>query len=54
MGRRTAGDLMFEAYAQESGYELSAHEPDLGRTKRPDYVLARATAISARSRSRSS
>lgn len=39
MGERTAGDLLFEAYAHEWGYELSEHEPDLGRTKRPDYLI---------------
>jgi hypothetical protein len=35
MGERTAGDSLFEAYAREWGYELSDHEPDLGRGKRP-------------------
>jgi hypothetical protein len=41
MGDRTAGDLLFEADARERGYELSEHEPDLGRARRPDYVIGR-------------
>jgi hypothetical protein len=41
MGQRTAGDLLFETYAREWGYELSDHEPDLGTGKRPDYLLGR-------------
>jgi hypothetical protein len=41
MGERTAGDMMFEAFARERGYELSDHEPDLGSTRRPDYVISR-------------
>jgi hypothetical protein len=40
MGERTAGDMLFEAFARERGYELSEHEPDLGSAKRPDYVIA--------------
>ena len=41
VGDRTAGELMFEAYLREQGYAVPAHEPDLGVTKRPDYVVER-------------
>jgi hypothetical protein len=41
MGQRTAGDLMFEAYLGEHEYLAPEHEPDLGATKRPDYVIER-------------
>jgi hypothetical protein len=41
MGERTAGDVMFEAFARERRYDISEHEPDLGSSKRPDYVIAR-------------
>jgi hypothetical protein len=41
MGERTAGDIMFEAFARERGYDVSEHEPDIGSTKRPDYVIGR-------------
>ena len=40
-GERTAGDLMFEAYLCEQGYPEPEHEPALGTTKRPDYLLKR-------------
>lgn len=32
---------MFEAYLAEQGYPAADHEPDLGTTKRPDYVIER-------------
>lgn len=41
MSQRTAGDLMFEAYLGEHDYLAPQHEPDLGATKRPDYVIER-------------
>ena len=41
MAERTAGEMMFEAFAHERGYDISEHEPDVGSTKRPDYVIAR-------------
>lgn len=41
MGDRTAGDLMFEAYVAEQNYPAPQHEPDLGTTKRPDYLIER-------------
>ena len=40
MGERTAGDMMFEAFALARGYCISEHEPEVGSTKRPDYVIA--------------
>lgn len=39
MGRRTAGDLIFEAYLRERGIEVPDHEPDLGIGSRPDYLV---------------
>lgn len=41
MGQRAAGDLMFEAYLAEQGYDEVPHEPDLGVGKFPDYVIER-------------
>jgi len=41
MGQRTAGDLMFEAYLDEQRYPPPQHEPELGTTKQPDYVIER-------------
>lgn len=38
---RTAGEEMFEAYLVEHGQDVPEHEPDLGVTKRPDYVIER-------------
>ena len=39
--RREAGELLFEKYLVEQGYGLPEHEPDLGVSKRPDYVIKR-------------
>jgi hypothetical protein len=36
---RRPGELMFEAYLEEHGYPAPAYEPDLGISKRPDYVV---------------
>lgn len=41
MGKRTAGDLMFEKYLAERGFDVPEHEPDLGIGVRPDYLLTR-------------
>lgn len=41
VGKRTAGDLIFEAYLAERGFEVPEHEPDLGIGSRPDYVVER-------------
>lgn len=41
MGKRTAGDLVFEKYLAERGFDVSEHEPDLGIGVRPDYLLKR-------------
>jgi len=39
---RTAGEKMFEAYLRERGINVPEHEPDLGATKRPDYLVEHA------------
>ena len=39
---RTAGEKMFEAYLRERGINAPEHEPDLGATKRPDYLVEHA------------
>jgi len=38
---RTAGEEMFEAYLAAHHQPVPQHEPDLGVTKRPDYVIER-------------
>jgi hypothetical protein len=42
VSERTAGEKMFEAYLRERGIAVPEHEPDLGATKRPDYVIEHA------------
>jgi hypothetical protein len=39
MGRRTAGDLMFESYLTERCVAVPEHEPDLGIGVRPEYLI---------------
>ena len=41
MGQRTAGDLLFEKYLEQHGLPIAEHEPDLGVSTRPDYVIER-------------
>jgi hypothetical protein len=38
---RTPGEAMFEAYLVEHGHAVPEHEPNLGVSKRPDYVIQR-------------
>jgi hypothetical protein len=40
VSERTAGEQVFEAYLQQRGIPVPAHEPDLGVRTRPDYLLA--------------
>jgi len=35
--KRTEGDLMFERYLVERGFDVPEHEPDLGIRVRPEY-----------------
>jgi hypothetical protein len=37
----TAGELLFEEYLADHGYDAPQHERDLGVGKRPDYVVER-------------
>jgi hypothetical protein len=39
VGKRTEGDLMFERYLFERGFDVPEHEPDLGIRVRPEYLL---------------
>jgi hypothetical protein len=41
MGNRAAGDILFENYLRERGIAVPPHEPDLGVTTHPDYVVER-------------
>src|ERR1700680_4184246 len=33
------GEALFERYLEASGYDVLAYEPDLGTSKRPDYLI---------------
>jgi hypothetical protein len=36
------GEALFERYLKANGYDVLAYEPDLGTTKRPDYLVGAA------------
>ena len=37
--RTDLGEALFERYLNANGYDVFAYEPDLGTTKRPDYLV---------------
>jgi hypothetical protein len=39
MTDKTAGEELFEAYLDQHGYPAPEHHPDLGISKRPDYLV---------------